>query len=87
MKKLKSDPITQPDLIAFLDGHSDFAFEIKTLNVLIGLGFTCEHAGTYDDPATPYRARPRPAAAPRFSDYEHLARVKEWSAGAAEDAE
>ena len=41
----------------------------------------------FDDAATPYRPRPRPAAAPRFSDYEHLARVKEWSAGAAEDGE
>ncbi len=41
----------------------------------------------FDDAATPYRPRPRPAAAPRFSDYEHLARVKEWSAGTAEDAE
>lgn len=35
----------------------------------------------FDNPGTPYRARPRPAAAPRFSDYDHLARVKEWSAG------
>jgi ATP-dependent helicase/nuclease subunit B len=34
----------------------------------------------YDDPATPYTARPRPDFAPRYSDYEHLARVKEWSA-------
>jgi len=41
----------------------------------------------FDDADTPYRSRPRPAAAPRFSDYEHLARVKEWSAGAGEDAE
>jgi ATP-dependent helicase/nuclease subunit B len=32
----------------------------------------------FDDPATPYRARPRPEWAPRFSDYAHLARVKEW---------
>lgn len=52
MAKLKSDPITQPDLIEYLDAHSDFSFEIKTLKALIGLGFTCEHAGTYDDPAT-----------------------------------
>jgi ATP-dependent helicase/nuclease subunit B len=29
----------------------------------------------------PYYARPRPAAAPTFSDYDHLARVKEWTAG------
>jgi ATP-dependent helicase/nuclease subunit B len=33
----------------------------------------------FDDPATPYAARPRPDWAPRYSDYEHLARIKEWS--------
>ncbi|MBT3333590.1 MAG: hypothetical protein HN394_18970, partial [Rhodospirillaceae bacterium] len=35
----------------------------------------------FDDLETPYRSRPRPAIAPRFSDYDHLARIKEWSAG------
>jgi ATP-dependent helicase/nuclease subunit B len=35
----------------------------------------------FDDPNTAYLARPRPAIAPRFSDYDHLARIKEWSAG------
>ena len=35
----------------------------------------------FDRPETPYRARPRPDAAPRYDDYEHLARVKEWAAG------
>jgi ATP-dependent helicase/nuclease subunit B len=35
----------------------------------------------YDDPATPYFAVPRPNWAPRFDDYAHLARIKEWSAG------
>jgi ATP-dependent helicase/nuclease subunit B len=34
----------------------------------------------FRDPATPYRARPWPDYAPRYSDYVHLARVKEWSA-------
>ncbi|MCZ6839761.1 MAG: double-strand break repair protein AddB [Alphaproteobacteria bacterium] len=34
---------------------------------------------TFDDPATPYESRPRANWAPRYSDYEHLARVKEWS--------
>ncbi len=34
---------------------------------------------TFDDPATPYRALPRPRHAPRFNDYTHLARVEEWS--------
>jgi ATP-dependent helicase/nuclease subunit B len=33
----------------------------------------------FDDPATPYEARPRPDRAPKYSDYEHLARVREWS--------
>jgi ATP-dependent helicase/nuclease subunit B len=35
----------------------------------------------FDDPETPYRARPRPEVALRYNDYEHLARIKEWSAG------
>jgi ATP-dependent helicase/nuclease subunit B len=40
----------------------------------------------FDDPRTPYRAMPRPERAPRYSDYLHLARVKEWSV-VGEDAE
>ncbi len=35
----------------------------------------------FDLPGTPYPSRPRASHAPKFSDYEHLARVKEWSAG------
>jgi len=38
----------------------------------------------FDDPATPYRSQPRPGWAPRHSDYGHLARVAEWSAGGGE---
>lgn len=34
---------------------------------------------TFDDPQTPYQAQPRPHLAPRFSDYAHLARVREWT--------
>jgi ATP-dependent helicase/nuclease subunit B len=34
----------------------------------------------FDDPATPYHARPWPDHALRFNDYAHLARIKEWSA-------
>jgi len=34
----------------------------------------------FDLPETPYLSQPR-GLAPRFSDYAHLARVKEWSAG------
>jgi ATP-dependent helicase/nuclease subunit B len=34
----------------------------------------------FDDPATPYYSLPDPSRAPRFNDYEQLARVKEWAA-------
>lgn len=33
----------------------------------------------FNDPATPYLATPRPEAAPRYNNYEHLSRVAEWS--------
>jgi ATP-dependent helicase/nuclease subunit B len=42
---------------------------------LIGL------VASFDREATPYETRPRPDMAPRYSAYEHLARVKEWAAG------
>jgi len=35
----------------------------------------------FDDPKTPYEARPHPDFAPKYSDYGHLARVQEWAAG------
>ena len=34
----------------------------------------------FDNAKTPYLCRPRPFAEPRFDDYEHLARFKEWAA-------
>jgi len=41
----------------------------------------------FDDPATPYLSQPHADAKPRFSDYEHLARTKEWGvSGDEEDA-
>ncbi len=46
-----------------------------------------ELIAAFDDAATPYHARPKPEVAPQFSDYEHLARLKEWSAGGGEDGE
>ena len=39
----------------------------------------------FADPATPYLSRPMPQFASRFGDYDHLARVKEWSAAGGED--
>jgi ATP-dependent helicase/nuclease subunit B len=41
----------------------------------------------FDKPDTPYMSQPRADAKPHFSDYEHLARVKEWGiAGEEEEA-
>ncbi len=40
----------------------------------------------FDDPNTKYEARPHPEHAPRYSDYEHLTRVKEWASGEGGDA-
>jgi ATP-dependent helicase/nuclease subunit B len=41
----------------------------------------------FDNAATPYEARPRPDKAPKYSDYEHLARVREWSTAGDGDGE
>lgn len=40
----------------------------------------------FDDPQTPYEPQPRPQAALRWNDYEHLARIREWASGS-EDPE
>lgn len=39
----------------------------------------------FDDPATPYRSQPHADAKPQYSDYEHLARVKEWGVSGDDD--
>jgi hypothetical protein len=52
MAKLKTDPITSADLATFAANDSDFAFELRVLHQLRGLGFQCEHSGTYEDPVT-----------------------------------
>ncbi len=35
----------------------------------------------FDYQETPYAARPRPNQALIYNDFEHLARIKEWSTG------
>jgi hypothetical protein len=52
MAKLKSDPIGQADLLAYLASQSDFSFELQVLKALRDTGLACEHGGTYDDPTT-----------------------------------
>jgi hypothetical protein len=52
MPKLLHAPVTQADLIEFLDTESDFAFELRTVECLSSLGFRCSHGGSYEDPVT-----------------------------------
>jgi ATP-dependent helicase/nuclease subunit B len=40
----------------------------------------CDLIDVFDQPTRAYLSRPHPGLAPRFSDYEQLARVAEWSA-------
>ena len=35
----------------------------------------------YDDPETPYTPQPRASAGPRYNDFAHLERLREWSSG------
>lgn len=52
MAKLRSTPIESEDLVDYLDGHSDFSFELKVLKLLRDAKFDCEHGGHYTDPVT-----------------------------------
>ncbi len=52
MAKLKDEPIELNDVKEFLLEDADFSFEMKVLNILESLGYSCEHGGTYTDPVT-----------------------------------
>lgn len=52
MAKRKDAQIGQADLIEYLNTASDFAFELRCLERLTGLGFQCQHGGSYTDPVT-----------------------------------
>jgi len=47
-------------------------------------GYLVELLTQYEQETTPYLSRPRPMFTGRFGDYDHLARVKEWSASGGE---
>jgi ATP-dependent helicase/nuclease subunit B len=67
-----------------LDGREDGAKEISVKAEIQSLtseaydGLT-KLIAEFDKDDTPYRARPRPEFAPKYSDYEHLARIREWT--------
>ena len=59
------------EILEIKDNPKDLATNAKEgLEALVRL---------FDQQETPYESRPRPDAAPAYSDYEHLARVREWS--------
>jgi ATP-dependent helicase/nuclease subunit B len=60
--------------------------DAATIRALVdeALAGLTELVARFDDARTPYRAWPRPEHAPRFADYAHLARVKEWSLAGSE---
>ena len=60
------------------DPHQLAAEALRGLGALIA---------AFDDEATAYEARPHPDKAPKYSDYLHLARVKEWTSGDGEGEE
>lgn len=52
MAKLKDQKIEKRDLVEFLNGYSDFSFELSVLKMLRAQGYECKHGGHYQDPVT-----------------------------------
>ena len=47
-----NDPFSAEEIVSYLDTTSDFAFELRCVESLIQMGFTCKHGGSYTDPVT-----------------------------------
>jgi hypothetical protein len=52
MAKLGTKEISVTDIEEYLAKESDFAFELKVLDKLTNLGYSCQHSGLYEDPVT-----------------------------------
>lgn len=52
MAKLQGKPILEADLLEYLNGYSDFSFEVAVLKMLRQHELKCEHGGHYEDPVT-----------------------------------
>jgi ATP-dependent helicase/nuclease subunit B len=63
----------EPKLIDFIEGTADTQAD-RALAKLAGL------AARFADESTPYRSLVHPMWTTHYGDYDHLARVKEWSA-------
>ncbi len=72
------DPAGEESAIEFKDGTADHHAD-KALAKLKAI------VARFEDEATPYRSLVSPMWKTRYGDYDHLARVKEWSAGAEDE--
>jgi ATP-dependent helicase/nuclease subunit B len=78
------------DDIRRFTGHAERDGPVKTLpEVVVEAGARLVAlVRAYRDPAMPYRSRARPLREREFTgDYDHLARVREWSVGGDEEGE
>jgi ATP-dependent helicase/nuclease subunit B len=73
------EPAGELKPIAFTDGASADVQSDKALARLKSI------IARFEDEATPYRSLVSPMWKTRYGDYDHLARVKEWSAGAEDE--
>ena len=73
------DPAGELKAIEFTDGATADFHADKALARLTSI------IARFEDEATPYRSLVSPMWKTRYGDYDHLARVKEWSAGAEDE--
>ena len=73
------EPAGEESAIEFKDGGTADHHADKALAKLKGI------VARFEDEATPYRSLVSPMWKTRYGDYDHLARVKEWSAGAEDE--
>jgi ATP-dependent helicase/nuclease subunit B len=73
------DPAGDECAIEFKDGETADFHADKALAKLKGI------IASFEDESTPYRSLVSPMWKNRYGDYDHLARVKEWSAGAEDE--
>ena len=50
--RLRTEAVVEQDLQEYLNGYSDFSFEIRALKMLRDHRIDCEHGGYYEDPVT-----------------------------------
>ena len=68
---------SDPDISAWVAANAGAG---KTYTLANRVARLLQRIAFYDDPAVPYYPRVRPFSTDSVGDYDHLARVREWSA-------